>query len=195
MQTHMTYRLVRRLSIARARCSRWRSDESGVAATEFAAVLLPFLMMVLGIMGSGLQYFAQNALDHGVEAAGRSVRTGQSQSTNQIMSQFKTALCQAAGSFIKCDDQHMQIIVGSWSDWASVTPASCQNGTGMAQGTGQPTDQVSQYSGGSGAVVMITACYKWDLTAGFLMYSPVKLSDGSILMQSSTAFRTEPYSQ
>lgn len=194
MPNDMKFRRAPRVSVARIRAGRWLADESGVAASEFAAVLMPFLFLVLGIMGSGLQFFAQNALEHGVEAAGRAVRTGQSQSTDQLMSQFKTKLCQAAGSFIKCDDSHLRVLVGSWSDWASVTPPDCMSGTSMAPSTGVATDKVSQYSGGSGAIVMITACYKWDLSTGLFMYSPVKLSDGSVLMQSSTAFRTEPYS-
>ena len=84
MPNDMTFRRVARVSVARRGAGRWLADESGVAASEFAAVLMPFLFLVLGIMGSGLQFFAQNALEHGVEAAGRAVRTGQSQSTDQL---------------------------------------------------------------------------------------------------------------
>jgi Flp pilus assembly protein TadG len=202
MQYTTQSRLACRLAYARARLARWRADTSGAAGAEFAAVAFPFLIMVLGIMGSGLQFFSQNAIEHGVEVASRVVRTGQAQTSNQLMSDFRTALCAAAGSFIKCDDAHLRILVTSVANWSDLVPPggtappACVNGSNnLASSTGSATDKVAQYAGGSGAVVVITACYKWDITTGLFLYSPTKLADGTILMQATTAFRTEPYSQ
>ena len=182
-----------------ARLRRFRRDDSGVAAIEFASVVAPFLIFMLGIMGAGLQFFAMNSLEHGVETASRQVRTGQAQTgtTPMTVAQFKTAVCNAAGTFLKCDDAHMHIIVQNWANWSSVTPASCYNSTSktFTASTGQGTDTLSTYSGGAGQVVQVTVCYKWDMTRGLYMFasSGNKMDDGSIVLQASTAFRTECY--
>ncbi len=172
---------------------RFRKDEGGAAALEFAGVVIPFLIFILGIMGSGLQFFAMNALEHGVETAARQIRTGQAQTSSMTVAQFKTAVCNAAGSFIKCDDAHMSILVQNQASWGAIAAQSCKNGGALAASTGTGTDLVKTYSGDDGRVVLITVCYKWDSTNGLYMYSPDKLSDGSVLMQASTAFRTECY--
>lgn len=189
-----------RSALVRARRLRgFRRNEKGAAAVEFAGVVIPFLMFILGIMGAGLQFFAMNALEHGVETASRAVRTGQAQTGTapETVAQFKTAVCNAAGPFLKCDDAHMHIIVNSWASWSSVTTQQCYNSTSktFAASTGTGTDLVSKYSGGAGQVVLITVCYKWDMTKGLQMLAAAgnKMDDGSIVLQASTAFRTECY--
>lgn len=172
---------------------RFRKDEGGAAALEFAGVVVPFLIFILGIMGSGLQFFAMNSLEHGVETAARQIRTGQAQTNGMTVAQFKSAVCAAAGSFIKCDDAHMSILVQNQASWGAIAAQSCKNGGNLAAGTGAGTDLMKTHAGEDGRVVLITVCYKWDSTNGLYMYSPDKLSDGSVIMQASTAFRTECY--
>ena len=68
----------------KAGCShRWRekwaghaglrpsSDIRGVAAVEFALILLPLLLMVLGIIDGGRMLWTQNSLQYAVEQAAR----------------------------------------------------------------------------------------------------------------------------
>jgi hypothetical protein len=55
---------------------------------------------------------------------------------------------------------------------------------------------ISQYSGSAKTVVLVTLCYKWDLAQ---MFSFLKLGSGTngtgpAIVQSATAFRSEPYS-
>ena len=54
---------------------------------------MPFFLFVLGIIGVGLYFFTQNALERGVENAARQIRTGQAQNAAMTVSQFKTMLC------------------------------------------------------------------------------------------------------
>lgn len=193
----------RRLIVGtRRRLSKLRTDTSGSVALEFAEISVPFLMMLIGIMGTGLQYFSLTSLENGVEAASRAVLTGRAQlgdpnATPPVppttYDQFRQTICSTAGSFIKCDDAHLSLIVKSWSNWASVTQQSCNNSGALPPSTGSGSTPLASNTGAAGDVVLITVCYKWDMTSGWLVYAPVKLSDGSVLMQAATAFRTEPY--
>ncbi len=179
-----------------------KSETSGSVALEFAEIAAPFLMMLVGIMGTGLQYFSLTSLENGVETASRAVMTGRAQLgdpaanppvTPTTFDQFRQTICQTAGAFIKCDDAHLSLIVKSWPTWAQVVPQNCNNGGALPPSSGTGTTLINTQSGAAGEIVLITVCYKWDLTAGWLVYAPQKLSDGSVLMQASTAFRTEPY--
>jgi Flp pilus assembly protein TadG len=46
-------------------------DENGASAAEFALVVLPFTVMVLGIIGTCLMLYANQTLQFAVEAAAR----------------------------------------------------------------------------------------------------------------------------
>jgi Flp pilus assembly protein TadG len=50
---------------------RLSSDIRGVAAVEFALILLPLLLMVLGIIDGGRMLWTQNSLQYAVEQAAR----------------------------------------------------------------------------------------------------------------------------
>jgi Flp pilus assembly protein TadG len=84
----------------RDRFHRWRdiwaghaglcpsSDIRGVAAVEFALILLPLLLMVLGIIDGGRMLWTQNSLQYAVEQAARCavVNTTTCGTTAQIQS-------------------------------------------------------------------------------------------------------------
>jgi Flp pilus assembly protein TadG len=55
---------------------RLRFDRRAVAAVEFALVCVPFTIFLLAIMGVGLQYFLQQALDYATQGAARQVQLG-----------------------------------------------------------------------------------------------------------------------
>ena len=47
--------------------------------------------------------------------------------------------------------------------------------------------------GGASSVVLITVCYPWNFGGKLPFIKLNTLKDGSLLMQASVAFRTEPY--
>src|ERR1700726_2242580 len=50
---------------------RPNADIRGVAAVEFALILLPLLLMVLGVIDGGRMLWTQNSLQYAVEQAAR----------------------------------------------------------------------------------------------------------------------------
>jgi Flp pilus assembly protein TadG len=178
---------------ARAR-GKWLSDDSGSAAVEFALVALPFFLFTLGIIGIGLYFLTQNALEQGVENASRQLRTGEAQKNAITVSQFKTLLCTEAGSYIDCSK--VSVLVQSSTDWSGITPASCvDSNSNMASSTGSAGDLISKYAGSSKTVVLVTVCYKWDLATLFSFLKLGSGPDGSgpAIVQAATTFRSEPY--
>lgn len=176
---------------------RWRRDDSGVTAIEFAMVALPFLMMLFGIISVCLYYFANFTIENAVWQAGRAIRTGQVQQSQGAYSgavtnadrkaAFKKAMCDKAPNFFDCQSKAV-VIVQNTANFSGISEPSCTSNGSII------TDSSAGFNtGGAGAVVLVTVCYPWDFGGKLPFFKMGNLNDGSLLMQASVAFRTEPY--
>ena len=178
-------------AIARAgrRLKAWCGDREGVTAVEFAMVAVPFLMLLFGIITVGLFFFTTFALENAVERAARLIRTGQVQESGMTAAQFKQEVCEHAPAYVDCAGK-MRVNVQSFNDFANVVTSSCvDNGGNLVAPAG-----TSYSPGGSGEVVLVTVCYEWELAGNLPFLSVGSMPNGSALIQASTTFRTEPYS-
>ena len=184
-------------------------DRSGTTAIEFGVVAMPFLMMMAAIIDVGSYYLALNALDRGIDETARFVRTGEAQSggiTSSVgtidihsVAAFRQSVCDnarnAGGSF-NCSN--VVVILNSGNSWADVAAAdqTCTTGTSpnvVMRASTSTSDTLTAHVGGTSAFVIATVCYPWDM-AKFLPFVNIgNLQDGSMLLQSSVAFQTEPY--
>jgi len=187
---------LRRISPAlRTRISGWIPNERGAAAIEFAIVAVPFFLFVMGIIGIGLYFFTTSALEHGVEAAARKIRTGEAQKSALTVGGFRQLVCQEAGTYIDCNK--LRVLIQNSPTWSGITPLPClDSANNIAESTGSSDDDLAYYSGEASQVVLVTLCYEWDLAQTFAFLNLGKNSDGSgsAVVQAATAFRTEPYS-
>lgn len=178
----------------------WSNDE-GTAAIEFAMVGLPFLLFVLAIIGYGLYFLTNTYLQHGVESAARVVRTGSSATGGaggkaMSVGEFRTLVCNYTRPVIDCSK--MTVLVQHGTNWSGITPQACTDSKGTMTGsTGAVGDQLSQYAGAQSEVVLITACYKWDLANSFSFLKLGNGADGAgpAIIQAATAFKSEPYAK
>ena len=176
---------------------RWRKDDSGVTAIEFAMVATPFVLLLFGIMSVCLYYFANFTIENAVWQAARAIRTGQLQQSQGAYTgavtnadrktAFKKALCDRAPTFLDCQSKAV-VIVQSNANFSGISEPSCSN-----NGTIVSDSSAGFNTGGAGAVVLVTVCYPWDFGGKLPFFKMGNLNDGSLLMQASVAFRTEPY--
>ncbi len=52
---------------------------------------------------------------------------------------------------------------------------------------------MNKYTGAASDIVVVTACYKWDFTKKLPFLKLGNMNDGAMMMQTATAFRSEPY--
>jgi len=174
--------------------ARWLRDSAGTAALEFSLVAIPFFFFVFAILGSSLYFFANNALDRGVQTAARKIRTGEAKQSGTSIGDFRQSVCDAAGTGIDCNK--LRVLIQSDASWANITPQGCLDGNNeMVNSTGSIEELVSDYSGDASVVALITVCYEWDLAKTFSFLQLGKGSNGSgpAVMQATTAFRIEPH--
>jgi hypothetical protein len=174
------------------RCTTFKRDENGATAIEFAAVAMPFLMFVFGLIGMALYFFLMNSVEKGMDQTSRLIRTGQAKESGMTVDQFKQAICDKGGGWIKCDK--LQVFVNRFSGWDDVNPSPCVDSSKNVITNSSPGGaKISESAGNASEIVIVTSCYKWDLTASIPFIPLGNLNDGSMMMQSATAFRVEPH--
>lgn len=174
------------------RASLFKREEDGATAIEFAMVSFPFFILVFMLIGFAMYFFVMNSIEKGMDQTSRQVRTGQAQKNNMTVQQFKQAVCDASGGWIKCPK--VQVFVQKYPDWQSITPQPCLNADkSVVTNSAAGGDKIATYTGTASEIVIVTTCYKWEFAQQIPFVKLGNMNDGSLMMQSSTAFRTEPY--
>jgi len=169
-----------------------RRDENGATAVEFAIVATPFMMFILGLIGCAFYFFIMSSIEKGMDQASRLVRTGQAVTQKLTVNQFRQSICTGAGPWINCNN--LQIYAQAANSWSSnIQPYTCLGNTANLSQLMKPTDLIAIYTGTASQIVIVTTCYKWDFTAKLPLFKFGNAPDGSMMMQTSTAFRSEPY--
>jgi len=182
---------------ALCRLRRWRKDESGFTAVEFAMVAVPFIMLLFGTLSVCLYFFTNFTMENAVWQASRAIRTGQFQqgqgaysgfdSTEDRKKAFKLALCAKAPQFIDCN-KAIILVQSNSGGFGSITQPTCATDGSMIE-----QDKAEFNAGGASSVVLVTVCYPWSFGGSLPFISLGNMKDGSLLIQASVAFRTEPY--
>lgn len=181
---------------------RARRDEGGATAVEFAAVSMPFLMLVFGIIAAGLYFFTAFSIEHAAEQAARVIRTGAFKSANSntgmTTQQFKQLVCDHAPSFVDCSGKvRVNTVVvpdNQVLDANTLLPSCTDGGGNIAAENSNNTDKLNV---AGSTIVVVGVCYQFDLAAKipFLKLGSMSGSNSqdAAMIRAAVTFRTEPY--
>ncbi|MET3665417.1 TadE/TadG family type IV pilus assembly protein [Caulobacter sp. 1776] len=184
----MVYSLV--LDRARRRLARMAGRfvraEQGATAVEFAIVAIPFLMLIFALLELGLVFLVSLTLESAVIDVGRTIRTGQVQTTGGTAASFKTAVCNKMNwlGATTCSGA-LQIDVRTFSDFATSNTSATNNTV--------PTS-MAWNPGAGGSIVLVRAYYTWPLITP-LLQTGLQNSSGKRVIYAATAFTNEPYDE
>ena len=174
-------RFIRRVGLLSAR------SRSGSAMLEFALVAPIFFILLLGILETGVIYFAQATLLNATQDAGRLIRTGQAQDASMTQQQFRTQICNEISAILPCNS-NLQIDVESYSSFGSASYGSPLTGSGTLN------PALDNYeTGNPGDVVLVRVFYQWSVITPLLTPFLVNLGSSTHLITATTAFRNEPF--
>jgi Flp pilus assembly protein TadG len=162
---------------------RFRRDRNGVAAIEFGILAMPFFLIVFAILETGLVFLAELTLDQAVERVARTVRTGEMQKAMTTEAQFKQAICDRVKILMDCSK--LKIDLSTYGDFADIPPP--------------PTDGKIDSSGfgvrmaGTETVAALRVFYNWPIYTDMMRKYMATSTDGTQLIYSYAAFRTEPF--
>jgi Flp pilus assembly protein TadG len=152
--------------------------ERGTTMVEFALVVLPFLLLLLGAFDIGFYYWGSEELENATVYGARLVRTGQVQAAGMTQAQLKAAICSKTAALVGCTSR-IRLDVRSARSFARITPPSPFDASGALK-----SDAGFTYSpGGANDVVLVSTFFDWHLL----------LKSSDYILHAATVTRNEPF--
>jgi hypothetical protein len=188
-----------------------RRNEDGATAVEFGLIALPFFMMLFGILGVCHYFFWTFTAENAVWNASRAMRTGAFQTgavgtpyapyyTGGVLTdaaglktEFRKQICEGTVNKGDCNANAIVLVksTSGASAFGSFTPPACKT---AANALVADADAMAAFDAGAqSSTVLVTLCYAWAFGGKLPFLKFGSLADGSVLIQASAAFRTEPY--
>ncbi len=158
-------------------------DERGSAVVEFAFVAPPFVFLLTGMLEVSVMFFTSSVMEGATTEAARAIRTGQVQSEADPVTAFRDKLCNSLFHVIDCNE--VMFNVRTFSDFGAVSMPIEVDADGEIVNNGFAP-------GGSGAVTVVRAIYRWDFMTPLIEQALPGGEAGNLLI-STVAFQNEPY--
>lgn len=174
------------------RVRRFRRNEDGSTAVEFALVSIPFCALLFAIIETAMVFWVGQVLETAVANASRKIFTGELSTefaTVPVADQpqeFKKRICDSVPGLFDCKNL-VRVDVFSFPDFTSVPalPSPTTNG----DISNAPPNFAP---GNAGSIVIVRAAMAYKLYTSFLSGS-ANMNGNSRLIMATTAFRNEPY--
>jgi Flp pilus assembly protein TadG len=172
-----------RLARYRRLLARFSRARDGATTVEFAFVAIPFLLLVFAIIELGLVFLVSVTLENAVIDTGRTIRTGEVQTSGGTAATFKNALCTRMSWVGSSCASALSVDVRTFSGFST---------TGAALSAAKPASPCWD-PGGPGSIVLVRAYYNWPLITP-LLQTGLQTSSGKRLITAASSFSNEPYS-
>jgi Flp pilus assembly protein TadG len=161
-------------------------DRAGVAAIEFALLVLPLFVIIFGILEISTMFFVDTALDAAVHKNSRLIKTGQAAETQMSLATFKAAICSDLVYMLNCETKLLVSanVLSDVSTAGGMVPVDTDGNVLIVEGfkTGYGSDYV-----------LVQAFLPWPPVVNLYSLSSRTLADGSYLLGASALFRNEPF--
>lgn len=175
-----------------ARCfARMRRDSrAGSAAIEFAFVAPILFLFLMGIIETGVIFFAGSALQNATDDTARLVRTGQLSGGTVTVNDLRTQICSEVTGLISdatCQ-ANLQVDLRAYSNFGSASYPAVTKSNGSID-----TSKLEVQGTTSCEVVLMRVFYPWTIMTPLMSTLLANMPNGQYLLASAAAFRTEPY--
>jgi len=176
---------------------RFKRNEDGATAIEFAFVALPFFALLFGIMELAIVFFVNSALVHGTSEAGRLVRVGNFQACGGA-DEFKAIVCGNMKGLGNCwKNVRVDVVEGdSFKTIAmpAIPPVKPKDDTKKgADATPQTTNGVYDANEAGSTLVVRSVLHYRLILPPLLTRLESPVGSGARTMVATTAFRNEPF--
>lgn len=182
---------------ARRIFARFSRDRRGSTAIEFAALAIPFALLVFAILESCISFAGQEVMANATDDVARQLRTGQIKAANINDTKLKQLICDElsimAGS--ACTSR-LSVDLRSYTTFADAAKVSftITNGAVVLTKSGSPdSKQFVVQPGLSGTKNMLRVFYKWPVMTDFMAKSMANLDGGATLHFASVTWQNEPF--
>lgn len=170
----------------RASYQGFKGDRSGSAAIEFALLIGPLLLLILGTVEVSLNYFAGASMDLATQKVARLVKTGQAQGRGLNTAQLKTEMCQEMVNLFDCAANiYIRIEV--------LTALSAPPRALPVDSAGKFLADVAPQLGVGGSYVIVRSYFQFSPLFDIFGALTPSLANGNHIVVASSLFRNEPF--
>jgi Flp pilus assembly protein TadG len=168
------------------RLRRLGKDSSGATAIEFALLAGPFLLIVLGLIEIGVQYFASTSFESAVQRSARLIRTGQAQAQAMDLSSLRKTVCDDIYNLFDCmNNTAFQVSILSSMTSVPADSAVDKDGKFVLE---------ESFSSGQGSdYVLVRGYYQFRPLLDVFGVIRTRLANGNYLYGATVLFRNEPF--
>lgn len=168
------------------RIRRLARARDGATAVEFALIATPFFLLLMGILELALVFLVSTTLEHATQGASRQIRTGEFQDGGGVSADdFEELVCGGLAWIGDSCKAQLDVDVRAYGTLSAMVDAHA----------GEPYDpeETCFEAGGPREVVLVRTSIRWKIFTPLLAPSMATSGDGTRLIQSTTAFKNEPF--
>lgn len=152
--------------------ARFRRDRGGSTAIEFAALAIPFSLLVFAILESCLSFAGREVLTNATDDIARQLRTGQLRAGAVTVDSLKQRICDRLEILManRCSER-LQVDLRNFSTYleaASLSYKIDKNEVVLMKGTTVDPKQFVAEPGGSDSINMLRVFYRWPVITDFM---------------------------
>jgi Flp pilus assembly protein TadG len=175
--------------------ARFARDRRGSTAIEFAALAIPFALLVFAILESCISFAGQEVMANATDDVARQLRTGQIKTIDAAG--LKQRICGDLSLMAGSDcANRMSVDLRHYSTFADAAKLSftITNGAVVLTKDGvMDSQQFTVDPGLSGTKNMLRVFYKWPVITDFMARSMANLNNNSTLHFASVTWQNEPF--
>jgi Flp pilus assembly protein TadG len=175
---------------------RFRRNRDGTTAIEFAALAIPFLLLVFAILENCVSFAGQEVMANATDDIARQFRTGQLKPPLTVQ-QLKQKICDGMSIVVTSDcTDRVSVDLRTYpefTDFASLGFQITNKKIVLTKnGTVDPTGFVVQ-PGPAQSKNMLRVFYAWPVMTDLMAQSMANLDGGATLHFSTTTWQNEPF--
>jgi len=175
----------------RALWRRFGRREGGSVAIEFAALVIPFSLLVFAILESCLAFAAQQMLANATDDVARQFRTGQLRPADLEANPDRVSeeICDRIKIVVANTCPGLEVDLKSYPTFADAASRRIR----FKEGGDLDTDDFDTRPGQSGSKNQLRVFYRWPVITDFMRKSMSNLPDGTTLLFASVTWQNEPF--
>lgn len=164
----------------------FKDDKSGAAAIEFALLIGPLLLLMMGTLEVSINYFVGASMDLATQKVARLVKTGQAQGLGLNTAQLKTQMCQEMFNLFDCSTNiYIRVeVLTTLSAPARPLPVNSDGSFSAA---------VAPQLGVGGDYVIVRSYFQFSPLFDIFGALTPRLPNGHHIVIASSLFRNEPF--
>ena len=176
--------------------ARFLCDRRGSTAIEFAALAIPFALLVFAILESCISFASQEVMANATDDVARQLRTGQIKAADVNETKLKQLICDQLDIMVAKDCPGLLVDLRHFDSFADAAAARFTITDGEIVLTKNGATDPRQFTvdpGLSASKNMLRVFYKWPVMTDFMAKSMANLNDNATLHYASVTWQNEPF--